>query len=132
MKKPRKEWEEWFDYARDDLAFARSGLEDEFYSHVCILAQQAVEKSMKGLLLFQGKSYPKTHGLVHLHQLLKVDWLDPHLGALKTLSEFYVPLRYPDAAGTLPEGPPDKKVATEALQWAEEIVALIESRCRKK
>lgn len=127
----KKLHEEWFDYAKNDLAFARSALRDPFYSYVCILVQQAVEKAMKGYLVFQGKNYPKTHRLIELFQLIgSPKWFEPHLGGLKTLSEFYVPLRYPDAAGTLPEGPPNEKVARKALGWAEEIVSLIESKTK--
>lgn len=125
MKKPH---EDWFWFAHEDLRFAKAGLGDDFYPHVCFLAQQAVEKAMKGFLVAKGKDYPKSHDLIRLRRLMDVDWLEPHLQALKTLSEVYVPLRYPDAiAGTLPEGLPDKKDAEEFYQWAEEIVALIES-----
>lgn len=124
----RKPHENWMFFAKDDLAFARVGLKDGFYSHVCFLSQQAVEKAMKGYLISQKKDYPKTHGLVTLHRLTEVGWLDPHLGSLKKLSEFYVPLRYPDAVvGALPECMPDEEDAAEALKWAEDIVALIES-----
>lgn len=125
MKKPH---EDWFWFAKEDLRFAKAGLNDDFYPHVCFLAQQAVEKAMKGFLVAKGKDYPKSHDLIKLRRLMGVDWLDSHLQAVKALSEVYIPLRYPDAmAGTLPEGLPDKKDAKEFYQWAEEIVALIES-----
>lgn len=44
MKKPH---EDWLYFAEQDLAFAESGIESGFYSHVCYLSQQAVEKTMK-------------------------------------------------------------------------------------
>lgn len=114
--------------ASQDILFAEAGLRDGFYSHVCYLSQQAVEKAMKGYLVFQGKDYPKTHGLVTPHRLMDIDWLDSHLSALKKLSDFYVPLRYPDAfPGSLPEGLPDKETAAKALKWAEEIVTIIQT-----
>ncbi len=127
MKRPH---EEWLEYARNDLAFARDALRDPFYSYVCILAQQAVEKAMKGYLVFLNKSYPRGHGLIELLRLMNVEWLDSHRSSLKKLSEFYVPLRYPDAAGALPDGPPNETVAVKALQWAEEIVSLIASKIK--
>lgn len=125
MKKPH---EDWLEYAQEDLNFGRSGLQHGFYNHVCVLAQQAVEKALKGYLVFQGKSYPKSHDLVDLHRRLDVDWLHPHLHALKSLADFYVPLRYPDAFGTLPGGPPDRATAEKALRWSTEIVELIRSK----
>ena len=124
----KKLHEEWLQYARNDLAFAKSGLREGFYPYVCILGQQAVEKAMKGYLVSQGKTYPKFHGLIKLHRLMEVSWLKDHLPSIRKLSEFYVPLRYPDAAGTLPEGPPGEAIASKALHWAEEIVSLIESK----
>lgn len=124
----KKLHEEWFEYARDDLSFAKAGLKDGYFSHVCVLAQQAVEKAMKGHLVFQGKKYPKTHGLLFLLELMDVNWLSDYEGELRKLNEFYVPLRYPDAAGTLPDGPPTQRVAAKAVAWAERIVTLIESK----
>ena len=47
--------ENWFYLAREDLNFARAGLKDGFFTHVCVLAQQAVEKGMKGWLVAHGK-----------------------------------------------------------------------------
>ena len=130
MKKLHKDW---FYMARSDLDFAKSGFNDGFYSHVCFLSQQAVEKSMKGFLVYQGKDYPKTHGLVMLHKLMEVNWLDGQLSAIKKLSEFYVPLRYPDAfPGSLPEGLPDKEDAQNALKWAEVILTTIEKYIETK
>ncbi len=117
----------WFYLAHEDLKFAQAGLKDGFFAHVCVLSQQAVEKTMKGCLVASGKEYPRSHDLTQLRRLMDVDWLDSHLSALKRLSEFYVPLRYPDAiAGSLPEGLPGKKDAAEALRSAKEIVAVIE------
>ncbi|OGQ46912.1 MAG: hypothetical protein A3H42_02125 [Deltaproteobacteria bacterium RIFCSPLOWO2_02_FULL_46_8] len=59
---------------------------------------------------------------------MHVDWMETHLSALKKLSEFYVPLRYPDAiAGSLPEGLPGEDDAKNALEWATAIVETIES-----
>lgn len=123
-----KQHEQWLYFADQDLAFAKAGLKDGFYAHVCFLSQQAVEKTMKGYLVFQDKEYPKTHGLLTLHRLMNVDWLDEHLTAVKVLSEFYVPLRYPDALpGSTSEYLPGKDDAQKALSWADEIVAAIKT-----
>lgn len=123
MKKPH---DGWFYLAGEDLAFARDGLEGGFYAHVCVLSQQAVEKAMKGYLVSKKKDYPRTHGLMMLKELMNAPWLDEHIVHLKKLSEFYVPLRYPDAMpGSLPDGLPGKDDASDALNWAEEIVGLI-------
>ena len=124
----KKPHEDWFYLVHEDLAFAKAGLRDGFYAHVCFLSQQAVEKAMKGYLISIGKTHPKTHGLMTLLGLMDADWMEEYLSAIKKLSAFYIPLRYPDAmAGSLPEGLPDKKTATDVLQWANDIVTKIES-----
>lgn len=121
----------WFYLANEDLSFAKEGFKSGFYSHVCFLSQQAVEKAMKGFLIFQDKDYPKSHGLVGLFHRMSVQWLEEHLSEIKKLSEFYVPLRYPDAiAGSLKDGLPDKKDAQNALHWATQIVELIEDHLK--
>lgn len=123
----KKAHDNWFYLAGEDLQFAKAGFEDGFYAHVCFLAQQAVEKAMKGYLVAQNKRYPKSHNLQELHKLMQVPWLEEYLAALKNLSDFYIPLRYPDAiAGSLPNGLPQKEEAKDALKWAEEIVAAIQ------
>ena len=63
MKKPA---EPWFVRAEDDLRFAKLGLDHQYYSQVCFLAQQAAEKSLKALLIARKGAYPRLHNLVGL------------------------------------------------------------------
>lgn len=116
----------WLYYADQDWLFAQSGMRDGFYAHVCYLMQQSVEKTMKAYLVYQNVVFPKTHGLLTIYRLMKVDWLDAQLAPLKKLSEFYIPVRYPDAVvGTLPDGLPDKEDAENALKWAGDVVRIV-------
>ncbi len=41
-----EEFELWLSKAGDDLEFAKLGLDNEFYSQVCFLSHQVVEKSL--------------------------------------------------------------------------------------
>lgn len=67
--------------------------------------------------------------MLRLRDVMEVEWLEDHAGQLKKLSDFYVPLRYPDAMiGTLPDGLPGEKEAQDALQWANEICQLIRQK----
>ena len=122
MKKPH---EEWLHRAQEDLRFARVGLREEFYSQVCFLAQQAVEKTLKGTLVALNRPYPKIHSLLELAKKIPELKLKPWHEKLSILDGYYVPLRYPDAApGTASSGPPSKKEASEALATAQEIFDL--------
>jgi len=44
-----KQYKEWLAKAEDDLNFAKLGLESNFYSQVCFLSHQIIEKSLKAL-----------------------------------------------------------------------------------
>lgn len=122
MKKQRSEYEDWYAYAEDDLKFAQLGLREGFYTQACFHAQQSAEKALKGYLHFRGKRHPKTHSLTDLYNLINEAWLTQHEMELKILDEFYVPIRYPDAAaGMKAGGAPGEKDAREAVGWAEEI-----------
>ena len=118
----KKAHEEWLERAQDDLRFAEVGLRERFYSQVCFLSQQAIEKCLKGALVFSKRPYPKSHSLGELSRKLPEMHLEVWREKLAILDGYYVPLRYPDAApGTTQSGAPNKKEATEAFTTAEEI-----------
>ena len=124
MKKPH---ETWLLYANDDLRFAKSGLHDGFYSHVCFLSQQAVEKSLKAFIIFKGMIHPKTHRLPELANLLNEPWLNDYHKQLQKIDHYYMPMRYPDMLAALsPNAQPTHDEAKQALDSAEELVELIE------
>ncbi|HAV21216.1 MAG TPA: DNA-binding protein, partial [Firmicutes bacterium] len=58
-----KAWEQWIRRARSNLARAKQGRqsEDIMYEALCFDAQQAAERSLKGLLVFLKKNPPRTH-----------------------------------------------------------------------
>lgn len=114
----------WTSRADDDLAFAKAGFQDGFYNQVCILCQQAVEKYLKAYLIYVKGSIEiteKIHDLAKLADICKTHGLDmsEKYVSLRTLSEFYIPARYPDLVFDTFE----QKDAEEALAMAEEIIA---------
>jgi HEPN domain-containing protein len=114
----------WIYFAEQDLNFAKSGLKDKFYSHVCFLSQQTVEKACKAFLIYNGLNYPKTHKIVEIINSNKklLDLLKEFIDEIKLLDAFYIPTRYPDGIpGSLPEGLPDEKDAESSLSVAEKI-----------
>lgn len=114
--------EEWLEKAEDDLRFAKIGFREEFFSQVCFLSQQAIEKCLKGALVFLRKKYPRSHNLRELAKLLPEISLASFMESLTIIDSYYVPLRYPDAApGMKASGPPNRQEAAEAMKTAEEI-----------
>lgn len=117
-----KQHEEWINRGQEDIRFAKLGLREGFYSQVCFLSQQAIEKLLKGMLIFLQRPYPKSHSLLELSKKVPELSLEDWQERLTILDGYYVPLRYPDAApGSKSTGLPNKKEACDALQTAEEI-----------
>lgn len=120
MTKPH---EAWFSMAEDDLNFAKVGLREKFYSQVCFLSQQAIEKVLKGYIVSIGKTHSKTHKLIDLYRICNAKFLEPFKNKMKLLDEFYIPTRYPDGIpGGLPGRLSNETDAKEALSAAEEIL----------
>lgn len=119
---------EWLYFAFSDLEAAELVNNDQMFHHVCFHAQQAAEKSIKAILVFNGKLAPKTHSIVELVKLLpssvvaeKGSWEEK----AEFLNQFYVPSRYPDALpGSLPEGLPTVEDAQRSLELAKDFYQL--------
>ena len=123
--------EQWLARADDDLAFANIGFRENYFSQVCFLSQQVVEKCLKAFLLAKGRSYPRQHKVVELATLCSEiqQELEPLKTDLKLLDEFYLPTRYPDAIpGGLAAGLPSTEDAQRALQAATAIRQIIRAR----
>ena len=121
--RPREEAEEWLAFADDDLRMARLGLQEGIYNQVCFHAQQCVEKCLKALLAKEGRLVPRTHKVDDLWQVLPEgarEALSSLEGELREMDQYYTVTRYPDAAaGTRPQGLPDRGHAEAALRTAE-------------
>ena len=123
--------EKWLAKAEDDLQFAKVGLENQFYSQVCFLSQQAIEKALKGFLVSKGRLYPKTHKLIELKGLCAaiLPSLEGLEDSLRIVDEYYIPSRYPDGVpGSFKDSLPNRKNAKEALETAEKILSLIKNK----
>lgn len=119
--------------AKDDLDFAKVGLESGYYSQVCFLSQQSVEKCLKAFLVYQKRTYPKTHKLVELWKLCQE--IEKELSILeekfKIIDEYYIPSRYPDAIpGSSPLAEPSIDNATEALDTAFTVYRIISDKVK--
>lgn len=123
----------WFSMAEDDLNFAKVGLREKFYSQVCFLSQQAIEKAFKGYLVYLGKRHPKTHKLIDLYRLCNANFLEPFKNKIKLIDEFYIPTRYPDGIpGGLSNRLSNEADAKEALDIAEKVVQVCLGAMAKK
>jgi HEPN domain-containing protein len=93
----------WWEQAADDLANGRRLAERSVFHLACFLAQQAAEKAIKAVLLWEHGDWPRTHAIRLLLTELAGVVLDADLARnAETLDKFYVTTRYPDALDYAP------------------------------
>ena len=88
----------WLRYAREDLHQSESVLAQDqpVFRHACWFAQQAAEKALKAGLVLLQRSFPRTHDLSRLLDLLPSNWAIRAAGAdLPALTEWATESRYP-------------------------------------
>ena len=126
---PRGHPEHWLIFARSDLALAKIRLPDgALYESLCYHAHQAVEKSLKAVLVARGISFPRTHHIRTLIELLPADLpRPPILDDSAALSDYAVTSRYPTTVE--PVGKEESEEATRLadtiMVWAERTVRTI-------
>ena len=62
---------EWMNRARSDLTQAKNQVPGVYLENLCFNAQQAAEKSIKGVLIAREIEFPYVHDLAHLLSLLE-------------------------------------------------------------
>lgn len=114
----------WLAKAQDDLAAAETLLEAAMPAWLaCFHAQQCVEKALKGLLVWLGLPFPKTHDIKTLVDLVPVETrpaIDRRLAA--ELSESAVAGRYPGTEG------PSQDLARELVAEARRVHDFVKAR----
>jgi len=122
-----KNYLDWFQKADEDELNAGSILKhrDGTPSGVCFLSQQMAEKYLKGLLIYNNKSFPKIHDLIQLQTLLLdiIPDIKDYSNELDLLTTYYFEARYP---GDYPEF--TWKEAEQAYESAKRIKEFVLSK----
>ena len=110
--------EEWLDRAREDLDVALEIISREHLTNmVAFHSQQAVEKTLKGIIEEFEIGFVKIHNLERLLGMVRKQMsLDVDLNIIKRLDEVYTSTRYPGDLGLLPSGKPTIQDAKELLK----------------
>ena len=116
----------WYKQARHDLEMAEKNIEIEGYDVAAFLSQQSVEKLLKAIFAFEGRSIPRSHYIDELAQELHVaqEMLDDVL----ELTADYMFARYPDVADHVPYEEYDKEIAREKVSRAQNIFERLKER----
>ena len=120
---------EWIKTAEEDLLWGKASFEDGFYSRVCFICHQCVEKSIKGFLYFYDKRI-KTHNLTELLTVcVKIDKEFASLEKYSSkLNPYYLETRYPDMGDV--EKFNKKEFAQEAIEMAEKVLNFVKNKLK--
>jgi HEPN domain-containing protein len=119
---------EWLSHAKSDLALARLGAtaKDVLPELVCFHAQQAVEKSLKAVLLHHNIRFPLVHDLETLVEIAQHKGLTLPAWADKVadLTPYAVETRYPGYWEDFQEKEVVSAldIAQEVIKWANSII----------
>ncbi|MDR2588107.1 MAG: HEPN domain-containing protein [Spirochaetales bacterium] len=122
------DYKAWIKRAKSSLAISKikSG-EDIFYEDLCFQAQQAVEKAVKGLLIFCNVEPEKTHNLVSLiKELSKFMNIPEDVDEAAILNGYAVQTRYPGDYS-----PVEEEEYNNAILTAEKCVKWIEKKIKE-
>lgn len=112
---------EWIDKANKDIK-AVEKLKDELdiTEIVCFHCQQAVEKYLKALLIYNGEDIQKTHNIDFLLNKCKIynTEFEKYIG--NSLSDYAVDLRYPDTQYI-----PTTEETEEAIKLMNQIIEIV-------
>lgn len=124
-----EEFNRWFSMAKQTLNSARLDMDMGYFNWACFKAHQAAELAVKALARGIGKSVygHSVHKIIE--KLISFSFEAPKelLSKAKTLDQYYIPTRYPDA---WVEGAPFEYYTSEdsnrAIKYCEKILEWVE------
>lgn len=127
----RTEIQNWLQQALDDFDGAVYNFNGKKYYIAAFLCQQAVEKALKALFLYEKKGeVPQSHSLIYLATNTSVP--KEFYSFLKELTPKFVDTRYPDASVDLPSRIYDEENTKGLLDKSKVIVEWIRKNLEKK
>lgn len=116
---------DWFAFAVEDLAIARSEHDDNPFARGlrAYHCQQAAEKSIKAVLMHRGDTVPRTHHVGDLIDALPGEYRAP-LTSARLLTIYATASRYPDEILEVQQQHLDEAItiAKTVVDWARAIV----------
>jgi HEPN domain-containing protein len=120
----------WIEYAETDVhaAYALLASGEFFPRQICFLSQQAAEKAIKAILVFEEVDFPKSHDIDRLRDLIPDRWkVKQTFPDLADLTVWAVESRYPGAYPDVMENE-----ARETLLLAEAVFDAVKAEMDKR
>jgi len=118
---------EWLVRAKSDLAIASTRIEGAIFEDLCFHAQQAVEKSLKALLIHLKIPFPYVHNLAELVSRIEKagQFIPSFVCESIRLTDYAVEARYPGVGEIVTEEEWQwaLKLAREVVLWVEPLIS---------
>ncbi len=118
----KKEAENWWDKAKDDLEKAKILFNNKKYDGAVFFCQQSIEKASKALFLKRNNKIKRIHDLVELGKDIKLP--DNLMHYCKEITQAYIYSRYPD----IEEPKEIKEISSKFIEHTKEILGWIEKQ----
>jgi HEPN domain-containing protein len=119
-------YESWIERAKSSLEISKIAVNDNvYYEDLCYQSQQAVEKGLKGFLIYYGVEPEFTHNIgILLDELEKFIRIPENIKEATKLSKYAVITRYPGEYDDITkEGYKESvKIANYCLEWIEKTI----------
>jgi len=118
----------WLKRAKSNLLIAKAGkvFEDILYEDLCFDCEQAVEKALKALLVSIDVSFPRTHSIGHLIELIEEQSIivPDEIKDSISLTAYAVSTRYPGDFEPVDEQEYQETLETaeNAFNWVRKII----------
>ena len=119
----KKQVEDWLNAASDDLKVIARIIDDKTLTNmIAFHSQQAIEKTLKGVLEEYESRVPRIHSVIILMEMVKKYIpVSADKILLESINEIYADSRYPSDLGLIPKGKPSLKLAKSFYTFALEI-----------
>ena len=121
-----EEYENWFEQAKADLTTANNSHNSKDFYASCFWSQQAVEKSLKSLIIKNTKKLQKTHDLIILSRLINLP--EQLKDKIKSLSGIHVETRYGIIGDIIPAKNYNEKDSKRFMDIAQEVLLWIKEK----
>jgi HEPN domain-containing protein len=119
-------YEEWIGRAKSSYELAKmTGNIEVYYEDLCFQVQQAVEKALKGLLIFYGVEPEFTHNIeLLIKELKKFTGIPEKVNEAAELTNYAIQTRYPGEYDEITKEEYERavKIAKNCLDWVENII----------
>jgi len=119
-------YDEWIKRAKSSLELAQAEIVHYiYYEDLCYQSQQAVEKALKGLLIYYGVEPEFTHNIeILLNEVKKFTDIPENIKEAALLTNYAVQTRYPGEYDEITKEEYEKsiKIAKDCLQWIEDKI----------